>query len=95
MDVAKRLGHLSVGYDLRSADLGALMSMLSFSAVLWDPCQVSDARRQRALVNMLAGGKQNTRRCLEVCLGLLSPIYTGHPFLKHWFMSKSVFSATC
>ena len=74
MDVAKRLGHLSVGYDLRSADLGALMSMLSFSAVLWDPCQVSDARRQRALVNMLAGGKQNTRRCLEVCLGLLSPV---------------------
>ena len=75
MEVAKRLGHLSVGYDLRSADLGALMSMLSFSAVLWDPCQVSDARRQRALVNMLAGGKYNTRRCLEVCLGLLSPIH--------------------
>ena len=86
MDVAKRFGYLSVAYDLRSADRGALMSMLSFSAVLWDPCQVSDARRQRALVCQLVANKIQGDALRYVW---------GPPFLKPWFMSKSLFFATC
>ena len=70
-----RLRSLSIGYDLRSRDLGSLMAMLTYSAIAWDPNTAVDQRMQRALVNMLAGETINTRRCLEVCLGLVSPIH--------------------
>lgn len=73
--IVRRFACLDVGYELRSTDLGALMSMLTYSAVAWDSRGSVDNRQQRTIVNMLAGGKVNTRRCLEVCLGLLSPIH--------------------
>ena len=73
--LVKRLRSLPIGYDLRSRDLGSLMAMLTYSAIAWDPNNAVDQRMQRTLVNMLAGETTNTRRCLEVCLGLLSPIH--------------------
>ena len=73
--IVRRFACLDVGFELRSTDLGALMSMLTYSAIAWDSRGSVDNRQQRTIVNMLAGGKVNTRRCLEVCLGLLSPIH--------------------
>ena len=74
-NLVKRLRSLPIGYDLRSRDLGSLMAMLTYSAITWDPNTAVDQRMQRTIVNMLAGETTNTRRCLEVCLGLLSPIH--------------------
>ncbi|CAE7556709.1 unnamed protein product [Symbiodinium necroappetens] len=74
-DVAERLGRLSVGWDVRAADVRAIMPMLTYSALAWDPAEFSDARRQRLLVNVLSGGKENTRRCVEVSLAVLSAVH--------------------
>ena len=59
--VANRLRCLTVGYETRSRDLGALMSMLTYSAIAGDPISAFDDRAQRTLVNVLAGGNTNTR----------------------------------
>ena len=75
LTIAKRFKCLSVGYEPRSRDIGALMNMLTYSAIAWDPLSAVDARTQRILVNVLSGGRTNTRRCLEVSLALLSPIH--------------------
>ncbi|CAE7407849.1 unnamed protein product [Symbiodinium sp. CCMP2592] len=74
-EVAQRLGRLSVGWDVRSADVKAIMPMLTYSALLWNPADFSDARKQRLMVNVLSGGKENTRRCVEVSLAVLSPVH--------------------
>ena len=76
--VARRFGQLSVGWELRSADLAALLPALTYSAMAWCPVGVgSEARDRRTLVNILSGcqSKENTRRCVEVALALLSPVH--------------------
>ncbi|OLP88279.1 hypothetical protein AK812_SmicGene30407 [Symbiodinium microadriaticum] len=74
-DVAERLGRLSVGWDVRAADVRAIMPLLTYPALAWDPAEFSDARRQRLLVKVLSGGKENTRRCVEVSLAVLSAVH--------------------
>ena len=75
---ANRLGKLSVGWELRSIDLGALLPAITYSALAW--CPVDDdtvTRDSRLLVNVLSGNshKENSRRCVEVSLALLSPVH--------------------
>ena len=75
VSVAQRLGRLSVGWDIRAADVRAIMPMLTYCAMTWDPRDFSDARKQRFLVNILSGGKINNRRCTEISLGVLSAVH--------------------
>ena len=75
VSVAQRLGRLSVGWDIRAADVRAIMPMLTYCAMTWDPRDFPDARKQRFLVNILSGGKINNRRCTEISLGVLSAVH--------------------
>jgi hypothetical protein len=70
-----RLRTLEVGWDIRTGDVGALMPMVTYSAVTWDSSRCVRQTDQRLLVNALSGGKTNTRRCEEASLGLLAPIH--------------------
>ena len=71
MGVSHFLGCLTIGWPLRAEDLRSLMVMLTCLG----PCLSSTARRERTLVHMLLGGKLDTRRCLEVSLGLLNSVH--------------------
>ena len=78
LGTAARFGRLSVGWELRSADIAALLPAITYSALAWNPTEDDGVTRDaRLLVNALSGNsrKENSRRCVEVSLALLSPVH--------------------
>ena len=70
-----RLGSCQVKWNCRAQDIGALMGGISYAAVSWDARHAASSKDLRLVVNSLAGGRLNKRRCQEVALGLLAPVH--------------------
>ena len=75
LNTVERLRMLSVGWNCRAQDIGALMGGISYAAVSWDARHAASSKDLRLVVNSLAGGRLNKRRCQEVALGLLAPVH--------------------
>ena len=70
-----RLKEVPVAWDKRAADVGALMGGITYSAVAWDAERLRSELKQRYVVDAIAGGRANTRRCQEVALSLRAPVH--------------------
>ena len=86
--IVRRFACLDVGFELRSTDLGALMSMLTYSAIAWDSRGSVDNRQQRTIVNMLAGGKSEHTSLFRSVSWFVESYIIVHPFLKLFCMNK-------
>ena len=81
-----RLRYVPVGWEGRAQMAGALAAAATYGAGAGDPSDDMVRRATRSVVEAMAGGKQNTRRCAEVATALLAPVHRTN--LKAAFASQ-------